>query len=162
MSQTGHFVIYQIQKWQIHYTVREALLTTLDEHYLDIIELKSIIVWQEEGKEFTLNGKFYDVVKIKKLHGKIFLYCLNDKKEERLVKNYSKTVKSATDNDSRNSNSFSYKFHVTDQYIIPSISMLPANISTVFFYIIRRHLYRITWKLLSPRHGMPQHDLINY
>ena len=135
MSQTGHFVIYHIQKWRIQCTVREALLTSLDDRYLDIIELNINIVWEEEGKEFILNGEFYDVVSIKEINGKTFMYCLNDKKEERLVKNFYKTIKLASDNDTKKSNKVSFKFHVTDQYIIPFISKLPANIDILLSYI---------------------------
>ena len=50
------------------------------------------IVWEENNKEFSIDGVLYDVARIKKIHGKTFLYCINDKKEKQLLDSLSKAV----------------------------------------------------------------------
>ena len=48
-------------------------------------EISNKIHWEENGKEFWLNNKLYDVVKQKHVNGKSYLYCLADEKEEQIV-----------------------------------------------------------------------------
>ncbi len=43
------------------------------------------IKWTKKYKEFTLNGKMYDVVKIKTKGSKKYIYCINDIKEKQLI-----------------------------------------------------------------------------
>ncbi len=115
LSQTGHYLIYGLQKWHNENMVREAILSGIPDRYLEMIEYSSAIEWEEEGKEFKLKGKFYDVVRIKKHDSKTFLYCLNDKNDEELLTNFIKTVKSS--NEKGKNDKHSSKFHLTDQYI---------------------------------------------
>ena len=50
------------------------------------------IVWEEENKEFSIEGVLYDVARIKKSDGKTFLYCINDKQEKQLLDGLAKAV----------------------------------------------------------------------
>ena len=50
------------------------------------------IVWEEENKEFSIEGVLYDVAHIKKNDGKTFLYCINDKQEKQLLDGLAKVV----------------------------------------------------------------------
>ena len=50
------------------------------------------IVWEEENKEFSIEGVLYDVARIKKSEGKTFLYCINDKQEKQLLDGLAKAV----------------------------------------------------------------------
>ena len=50
------------------------------------------IVWEEENKEFSIEGVLYDVARIKKSDGKTFLYCINDKHEKQLLEGLAKAV----------------------------------------------------------------------
>jgi len=50
------------------------------------------IVWEEENKEFSIEGVLYDVARIKKNDGKTFLYCINDKQEKQLLDGLAKAV----------------------------------------------------------------------
>lgn len=40
--------------------------------------------WEEKGKEFVYKGSMYDVVSCVEKDGKLFLKCINDKKEKEL------------------------------------------------------------------------------
>lgn len=75
---------------------RELLATNLHESDMDIFvlqELSGKIEWEEEGKEFHLDGEMYDVVKTKEQDGHTILYCLKDKKEKQLLDQLVKLVK---------------------------------------------------------------------
>lgn len=97
--------------------MKEQLLSGLPESHLEVVvadKMNPSIIWLEEKKEFILDGQLYDVAKIKKVNGKILLYCLNDKKEERLLQDLSKAVKSGNDNDNDKGNKHTIKFQLSD------------------------------------------------
>lgn len=122
LSQTANYVIYNINKWHIKNEVREEILAGVPNRYLERIEYNSDIEWEEEGKEFSLKDEFYDVVRIKEINGKKILYCLNDKNEEQLVRNFAKSIKSSADNERGKNNKHSFRFHLVDQHIIYLVS----------------------------------------
>lgn len=117
LNQTGHFISFYIQKWHIQCLVREEILAGIPDRYLKIIEENSAIEWEEKGKEFKFKDEFYDVARTKIIDGKKLLFCLNDKNEERLIKNFANTVKSSTDNERGKNNKHAFKFHLMDQNI---------------------------------------------
>jgi hypothetical protein len=57
--------------------------------------VKTKVNWEEEGKEFWLNGQLYDVVMQKTVNGKKYVYCLNDEKEEQIVEQQLKLTNNA-------------------------------------------------------------------
>ena len=83
-----------------------------------IAENHTNLQWQDDdGKEFVLNGEMYDVAKIKKKNGKTELYCLLDKKEKELLKNFAKAMKSESSNGK--SGKSSVKFQLPDYIAQP-------------------------------------------
>lgn len=94
------------------------MLSVIPENSLEVIDAeanKDHIEWEKAGKEFYLYGQLYDVAKIKKTNGKNLLYCVNDKKEEQLLKDLSKTVRSGNDQTTDNKDSkHTVKFQLTD------------------------------------------------
>ena len=94
------------------------------------------IQWEEEGKEFYLHGELFDVAKIKKAAGKTFIYCINDKKEEKLLQDLAQTIKSQTDNNgSGKSGKYEIKFQITDLTIkhLENISVFDPALSYRYF-----------------------------
>ena len=72
----------------------EKILSENDEE--DIIVLKisaydfeNTLNWLD-AKEFELNGKMYDAIKIEKRSNLYIIYCFNDITEELLISNYNK------------------------------------------------------------------------
>jgi uncharacterized protein YwqG len=51
-----------------------------------------------QSKEFKYNCDMFDIVKKEERQGKLFLYCINDSKEEKLNKEFSKNVEETTAN----------------------------------------------------------------
>ena len=106
----------------------------MPDSHLEIIEYTNAVKWEEEGKEFRIKDEFYDVICIKKQNGKIFLYCLNDKNEEDLVRNFDKTIKSAADNEKGKNDKHSFKFPLPDQLIIYFVSSGPLGNTVLHHY----------------------------
>ena len=75
--------------------MEREMLTLIPESSLEVFveeELGDKILWEEENKEFSIEGVLYDVARIKKSDGKTFLYCINDKQEKQLLDGLSKAV----------------------------------------------------------------------
>jgi predicted transcriptional regulator len=94
-SQVGYYFIYTVHQYIIKEEVERELLTHIPESSLEVFvaeELGDKILWEEENKEFSMDGVLYDVARIKKSDGKTFLYCLNDKQEKQLLDGLAKAV----------------------------------------------------------------------
>ena len=106
-SQVGYFCVYSFQQNKIKNEVKVQMKNMLQESSLQIIvaeENAGTLKWQEEGKEFMLHGELYDVAKMETVNGKTLLYCINDKKEEKLLQKFLKAIKSATNNNTNSKN----------------------------------------------------------
>jgi hypothetical protein len=110
--------------------MKAQLFAKLPESSLEIIvaEETKNIQWQDDGKEFSLNGEMFDVTKIKKENGKTVLYCINDKKEKELLQNFAKAMKADAANGK--SGKLGIKFQFTD-YIITSVEKPGGQISRI-------------------------------
>lgn len=88
-SEIGYYFFYTLQQYQVKSQARKELLSNIDLSLLEKIDLEKNILsieWEEEGKEFYLEGQLYDVKKTVIENSKTILYCINDKKEEQIVK----------------------------------------------------------------------------
>ncbi len=114
ISQMGYYVIYRFQLRQIKREMKAQLFARLPESSFQLIiaEDNHTIEWKDDGKEFSLNGEMYDVAKIKKENGKTVLYCINDKKENELLRDFVKAMKN--DASKNKSGKSSIKFQYTD------------------------------------------------
>ncbi len=122
LAQTGHYVMYYIQRWEIKNKVKEAIVAGMPNRYLEIVEYNDSIEWLEEGEEFKLKDNFYDVVSIKNKGTKKYLYCFNDKNEEQLVSNFAEAIKLSNDNEKGKTEKHIFRFYLTDQDIFYYIS----------------------------------------
>jgi hypothetical protein len=88
LSQFGYYVFYTVQLELAKESAKELLLKQVPDSLLSKISLTDNgqnIQWEEEGKEFSLNGEMYDVVKIKKENGNIYIFCVNDDNEDKIL-----------------------------------------------------------------------------
>ena len=75
--------------------MERELLAYIPDSSLEVFvaeEFGDKIVWEEENKEFSIEGVLYDVARIKKSDGKTFLYCINDQQEKQLLDGLAKAV----------------------------------------------------------------------
>jgi len=94
-SQVGYYFIYTVHQFFLKEEIERELLAHIPESSLEVFvaeELGDKIVWEEENKEFSIEGILYDIARIKKTEGKTFLYCINDKNEKQLLDGLAKAV----------------------------------------------------------------------
>ena len=87
----GYYFIIRISQDSVKEEMKEKALGNMPVSEMEIISLsdnQEKISWEENGKEFLLNGEMYDVVKSVKENGHILLYCLNDVKEKQVIEKY--------------------------------------------------------------------------
>lgn len=95
ISQVGYYFFYAYQQHLIKEKIKEEFLAGIPESSLQLFvqeQYADRMEWEEKGKEFYLDGNLYDVAKIKHVNGQTWLYCLNDKREKELVKEFANTV----------------------------------------------------------------------
>jgi hypothetical protein len=78
----------------------KELLELLVFNKKDILKQKIDFKWIH-SREFRYKGEMYDVVKKEENNNKLFLYCINDKKEKRLEKEFEKRVNNNSTNSKR-------------------------------------------------------------
>ena len=95
-------------------SVKEKIFREIKDEELEIVSVSNNqnIYWEEEGKEFLLNGQMYDVVKVRSVNGKMTLYCINDKKEKALIDNYNLVTKHNSSPDKKGKNAFDNSFNL--------------------------------------------------
>jgi len=130
ISQIGYYFIYLFQQYQIKEAVKEQLLKHIPDESLIAINAglnKDAIEWEEEGREFSMNGDMYDVARIKTVNGNTILYCINDTKEDQLLEELAKSVRSANDNTATGKDAkHTIKFQMVD-FVVP----VPEKITTI-------------------------------
>ena len=102
-SQVGYYFIARHQQQEQKEAIREKIFGQLKENELEMISITADqnIYWEENGKEFLLNGHMYDVVKTKAVNGKTVFLCINDRKEKALVDNYNSITKQNSSSDKK-------------------------------------------------------------
>lgn len=96
LSQFGYYCFCTLQIYAAKESAKEKILKQVPENLLAKISIQdygSAIKWEEEGKEFSLMGAMYDVVKVKNENGNIFLLCINDAKEDEILAAFGTVVK---------------------------------------------------------------------
>ena len=94
-SYLGYYAVYTYELYEIREEVQCEIIAHMPDSEFEKICLednRSNIRWEEEGKEFRLHGKMYDVARIKKQNGQTIIYCYNDSKEEKLNAGLSKQI----------------------------------------------------------------------
>jgi hypothetical protein len=96
-SQMGTFLVYVVQQEINKENIAQEMARKLPEENLVKIKNSDQLKWEEAGKEFYLDGIFYDVVTSKKINGETWFYCINDQMESQLYNHYTASLKSNTD-----------------------------------------------------------------
>ena len=159
-SQIGYRIIYLIQQHELKEAAEARLLSAVNsDQFEQITEEDNLnnIVWEEAGKEFSLNGQLYDVAKKEVVNGKTILYCLNDKKEEQLVEEMIKKERSNADNTSGNKDGkHTIKFQLSD-FTEPAQNTLFATIKIIQTY--REYTAPVHWVIKEVNTPPPNKNL---
>ncbi len=151
-SQVGYYVIMHHSQYVQKKVIKERIFQQLKDEELEIISLtdnKQHIYWEEEGKEFLLNGEMYDVVKTKRINGIIILYCINDKKEKSLIDNYNLITKHNSDSDKKGKSNIDNSINL---FVYPNGDNIDVYSFTFLdhFYSFDSRLQKIFLKTISP------------
>ncbi len=86
----GPLFLLQHMRWKEHMmTEIKQNLTDFQSEELYFSDAQfAKLRWHEGKREFSLSGKFYDVIEIKTVYGGKVIKCVNDSEEELLVKRY--------------------------------------------------------------------------
>ena len=97
--------------------MREEMNAQSSRKDLQVIILEEHIAairWEEEGREFYLDGKLYDVASIEKQNGKTMIHCVCDKDETELAKDVAKTIASSHEKANGKESKQTVKFQLSD------------------------------------------------
>lgn len=144
INQLGYYCLHSLQQYQVRKEIRKAILASIPESELEIISANDKLEWEEEGKEFYLDGHMYDVVSTKLLNGKTYYYCINDTKEKQLLDHLANIVKSAR----RNSGKSFIKFQVID-------SELPQMETIAILVTVKEQYITVTPRLMFSATEIP-------
>lgn len=153
-SQAGYHIIFSFRQYGIKEEVKQQLLASLPETVLDIIDAeinKDAIDWKEEGREFYLHGQMYDVAFTKIVNGRTLIYCLNDKREEKLLKDLNKQLYGNTNKPgSGHPGQQQIKFQSPDFILLAeSAALTPQQPKQKYFYRIEK-LTSVITELITP------------
>ena len=134
INQLGYYCLHSLQQYQVRKEIKKALLANIPESQLEIIAAQEDLDWEEEGREFYLDGHMYDVVRTKVLDGKTVYYCINDTKEKQLLDHLVNIVKSSRGSGKRGSGKQLIKYQVIDSEL-PQIETITAPLCLKEKYI---------------------------
>lgn len=88
--QLGYLGSFQIRRWMAREAMEGLLLAGSPEDELNHFRFSAdeydALAWEERGREFRLQGRLYDVVRVVKGNeGFIELWCIDDERETRLM-----------------------------------------------------------------------------
>lgn len=110
----GFFIIFKCQQYLLQQEMASDIARGPVKDRIVVFALKDLrndgSYRQINEKEFTFKGKLYDIVVKKTIDRGTFVFCLHDKKEDRLVSIFNIILRSR-DRNSRRDNSLPALFH---------------------------------------------------
>lgn len=88
-SQLGYYGQFVVQQWVLKEEAREAWIAALPDRCFFRVRQADVNAagrWEEEGKECWYNHHLYDVIHRKNESGVVWLYCMDDEREARLIR----------------------------------------------------------------------------
>ena len=146
INQLGSYFYYSYQQYRIRREIKQELLANLPDTELEVFveeDCKNQIVWEEYGEEFHFNDEMYDVAHVIMKDGKRLLYCINDKKEKKLLDRLVKLIESGSDARKQRSGKNVVKFQLTD------FEPPPGEIPPGMTFVSKTHYIRFTASLLT-------------
>jgi len=144
LNSSGVIVFYFISLKLHKNYIKELLIEGLDDSLITIItigkaDMEKPGCFRREGKrEFWWQGKLYDIVKEKESGGTTLFHCINDEKEEKLLKRYSASISIFIDLNGNSNFKKLYRFIFND---FASIKLLNQVLILSFFNLINLNSY---------------------
>ena len=145
-------MVYVVQQEINKENIAQQMARKLPEENLVKIKNSNKIKWEEAGKEFYLDGLFYDIVFTKKINGETWFYCINDKMESQLYNKYNASLNDSKEalplnKQGKQALKFSLSYflldHSNEQVVLPILK-------TTKFSLIKQDFMSMTLKVNTP------------
>jgi hypothetical protein len=138
-TQMGYYGQFMFLQWQLKEAAREAWIAALPDSALFRVSLADVNAsgkWEEAGKECWYNDHLYDVIRQKMIGGQSWLFCLDDQREARLIRQSGAMTGASHDRPDKKAN-HSLSIRIGDvlwEPGIPAIGRLPLLLEHDFCY----------------------------
>lgn len=88
-TQLGYFGQFAIRQWMLKEEAREAWIAAQPDRCFFRVQLAAVNAagrWTEAGRECWYNDRLYDVIRQKTEGGVVWLYCMDDEREAKLIR----------------------------------------------------------------------------
>lgn len=88
-TQLGYYGQFVIQQWVMKEQAREAWIAALPDRCFVRVRLADVNAaghWEEKGKECWYNNRLYDIIRQKTEGGVVWLLCMDDEREAKLIR----------------------------------------------------------------------------
>ncbi|HTL09596.1 MAG TPA: hypothetical protein VL307_15095 [Chitinophagaceae bacterium] len=95
-AQLGYYITARVEQWLWQEAMQQKAMAHLPDSCLVAIPLsgnEQAIQWEEEGREFSLHGKRYDVVRSRLVNNVTTYFCFDDEKEAELLSSMNRITK---------------------------------------------------------------------
>lgn len=139
----GCYLLFIAKQYIIQKEIKQEIRKGLKDEDLSLIIVSNNddagMCWTEPNKEFKYKGEMYDVVKIKIINQKIYYYCINDVKEEKLIAGFYKNHSSKKEE--RNIKRAYNDLYIPQQYLLTS-NIHPSHIQVRFDFLYKVNFVR--------------------
>ena len=88
-TQLGYYGQFLFLQWRLKEAAREAWIAALPDKAFFRVSLADVNArgrWEEAGRECWYGDHLYDVIRQVSVNGKTWLFCLDDEREEKLIR----------------------------------------------------------------------------
>jgi hypothetical protein len=134
VSQIGYRLLYAYQQLTVQEEMKEKILAGIGKADMQIVVNNPTIKWLDNKKEFILNDELFDVIEIKIENGEELIYCISDKKEQQLIANYNKILKTTHSDNSKQNNKHYINFSTVEFLVSSTFNISPISYSIKMEY----------------------------
>lgn len=137
INSCGYIIVFLQVQQEIRHEMMEKIASESSSPELTAIRVNRFhndLIWKEDN-EFEYRGKLYDIIKMTASKDSCIYYCLNDEKEEALIKNFSRQVDNGFKGGLLNykltkvqNNLINYAL-INSKFSLPRICNLPTNVA---------------------------------
>jgi len=99
-TQLGYYGQFMFLQWQMKEAARESWIAALPDRSFFAVRLSDVNEtgkWEEAGKECWYKDHLYDVIRQKTIGGVVWLFCMDDEREEHLIRQSGEFTRASQD-----------------------------------------------------------------